>query len=298
MGSFLQLLVAGIALGAIYALVALGFVIIYRSSKVFNFAHGELLMVGAFLMVALTGAGLPWAVALVGAMVLTGLLGVGIERGILRPLIGRPVFITIILTIFIGLVLRIAATTIWGVGERGMPTPWDSSGAFRVGGVAVLFNRVGAIVATVLVLGAFYLLFTRSKVGVGMRATATDQEVALGLGIPVGRVFALSWFVAGALAALAGAFLGMFPRSVDLNLGFIALRAFPAIIIGGLESPLGAVLGGVALGVVELMAQGYVNPALGSFGINLHQVFPYLVMIAFLMIRPYGLFGTREVERV
>jgi branched-chain amino acid transport system permease protein len=296
--TFMQLLVAGLALGSIYALVALGFVVIYRSSAVFNFAHGEFLMIGAFLMITLVAAGVPWIGALAITMVATGLLGMAVERGVLRPMVGQPVFVTVILTIFIGLVLRIFAVAIWGVSERGMPTPWDTTGILNIAGARVTFNSLGAITAGAIVLTGFYFLFQRSKVGIGMRATASDQEVSLGLGIPVGKVFALSWFLAGALAALAGVFLGMFPRIVDINLGFIALRAFPAVLIGGLESPLGAVIGGLSLGVLELLAQGYVNPLLGTFGQNFHAVFPYVVMIAFLMVRPYGLFGTHEVERV
>lgn len=295
---FLQLLLAGLALGSIYALVALGFVVIYRSSAVFNFAHGEFLMIGAFLMITLVSVGIPWIGALAITMIVTGLVGMAVERGVLRPMVGQPVFVTVILTIFIGLVLRIITVAIWGVSERGMPTPWDTTGVLNISGARVTFNSLGAIAAGALVLAGFYWLFTRSKVGVGMRATASDQEVALGLGIPVGKVFALSWFLAGALAALAGVFLGMFPRVVDINIGFIALRAFPAVLIGGLESPLGAVIGGLSLGVLELLAQGYVNPLLGTFGQNFHAVFPYVVMIAFLMVRPYGLFGTHEVERV
>ncbi len=295
---FLQLLFAGLALGSIYALIALGFVVIYRSSQVFNFAHGEILMLGTFIMITLLAVGVPWLAALPVSMAVTGLVGVVIERGVLRPLVGRPVFVTIILTIFVGLVVRILVTAIWGVRARGMPSPWDNTGTTSIGGAVVTYNALGAMAVTALVLVGFWWLFQRSKIGVGMRATATDQEVALGLGIPVGRVFMISWFIAGALAALAGIFLGMYPRLVDVNIGFIALRAFPAVLIGGLESPLGAVIGGLSLGVLELLAQGYINPNLGAFGQNFHTVFPYVIMIAFLMVRPYGLFGQREVERV
>lgn len=295
---FLQLLFAGLALGSIYALIALGFVVIYRSSQVFNFAHGEILMLGTFIMITLLAVGVPWVAALPASMVVTGLVGVVIERGVLRPLVGRPVFVTIILTIFVGLVVRILVTAIWGVRARGMPSPWENTGTTRILGAVVTYNALGAMAVTAVVLVGFWWLFQRSKIGVGMRATATDQEVALGLGIPVGRVFMISWFIAGALAALAGIFLGMYPRLVDVNIGFIALRAFPAVLIGGLESPLGAVIGGLALGVLELLAQGYINPNLGAFGQNFHTVFPYVIMIAFLMVRPYGLFGQREVERV
>ena len=179
-----------------------------------------------------------------------------------------------------------------------MPSPWENTGTTRILGAVVTYNSLGVMAVTALVLVGFWWLFQRTKIGVGMRATATDQEVALGLGIPVGRVFMISWLIAGALAALAGIFLGMYPRLVDVNIGFIALRAFPAVLIGGLESPLGAVIGGLALGVLELLAQGYINPNLGAFGQNFHTVFPYVIMIAFLMVRPYGLFGQREVERV
>ena len=298
MQTFLQLLFSGLALGSIYALVALGFVVIYRSSQVFNFAHGEFVMLGAFLMISLVGSGVWWIVALLITMSVTGVVGMGVERTVLRPMIGRPVFVTVIVTIFVGAIMRVAINVIWGVGERGMPTPWDPTGVVELLGARVLFNSVAAILATAIVLIGFYLLFQRSRIGVGMRATASDQEVALGLGIPVGRVFGFSWFLAGSLAALAGVFLGMFPRIVDGNIWLIALVAFPAVLIGGLESPLGAVIGGFALGVVQLLAQGYINPLLGTFGNNFHQVFPYVVMIGFLMFRPYGLFGTHEVERV
>jgi branched-chain amino acid transport system permease protein len=296
--TFLQLLFSGIALGSIYALVALGFAVIYRSSQVFNFAHGEFLMFGAFLMVSLLRGGMWWFVALLLTMAATGLVGMGVERAVLRPMIGRPVFVTVILTIFVGALMRVAINLIWGSTERGMPTPWENTAVVEIVGARVLVSSLVAIGATGLVLFGFYVLFQRSRIGVGMRATASDQEAALGLGIPVGRVFALSWFMAGSLAALAGVFLGMFPRIVDGNIWLIALAAFPAVLIGGLESPLGAVIGGMVLGIVQLLAQGYVNPLLGEFGNNFHQVFPYVVMIGFLMVRPYGLFGASEVERV
>jgi branched-chain amino acid transport system permease protein len=295
---FLQLFVAGIALGAIYALVALGFVVIYRASQVFNFAHGEFLMFGAFLMVSLVQAGLPWIVALAATMAGTGLLGMGVERAVLRPMIGKPIFVTIILTIFIALVMRVAVIVIWGTTERGMPLAWDRGGIVRFAGAQATHTSLLTILAAVLALAAFYVMFQRSRIGVAMRATATDQEAALGMGIPVGRIFGSTWFIAGATAALAGIFLGMPPRFVDPNLGFIALRAFPAVILGGLQSPLGAVIGGLILGLLEVLSQGYVNPRLGAFGHNFHAVFPYIVMILVLMVRPYGLFGEKEVERV
>ncbi len=298
MASFLQLFVAGLALGAIYALVALGFVVIYRASQVFNFAHGEFLTLGAFSMVALTQIGLPWFVAFPLALVATGTVGAGIERVFLRPLVGRPVFVTIIVTIFVGFLMRVVMLLVFGPETEGMPTPWERLGAVEIAGASLLYNSIAAIAAAAVALAGFFVMIRYTRLGVAMRATSGDQEVALALGIPVGKIFGATWFLAGALAAIGGIFLGMFPRTVDPNLGHVALRAFPAVIVGGLESPLGAVVAGLALGVVEVLAQGYVNPLLGEFGHDFHTVFPYLIMIIFLVVRPYGLFGQEDVERV
>jgi branched-chain amino acid transport system permease protein len=298
MNTFIQLTTSGLALGAVYALIALGFVAIYKASKVFNFAHGDLLTLGAFLMVSLCQSGLHWALALPAAMLGTGLVGMGIERVVLRPLLGRPVFVTIILTIFVGYLLRIAIELIWGSNPYGMPTPWETTAAFDVGGVKLMLNALMAVLATAIALTAYFLLMRYSRIGVAMRAAASDQEAALTLGIPVGRTLGVTWMIAGMLAALAGIFLGMFPRQVEVNLAYVALAAFPAVLVGGLESALGAVIAGFALGVLQLWAQGYVNPLLGSFGHNFHTVFPYVIMILFLMVRPYGLFGEKEVKRV
>lgn len=298
MSSFLQLTFSGLALGAVYALVALGFVVIYRASEVFNFAQGELVTFGAFAMVVACDLGLPWPIALVVAMTATGLLGALIERVFLRPLVGRPVFVTIILTIFIGFILRTAFIVGFGTEPTRMPTPWETTADLQIGGASILYNSVGAILAGGLALAAFYAVMKYTKLGVAMRATANDQEVALSLGIPVGRIFGTAWFFAGALAAVGGIFLGTYPRSVDAHLGLVALRAFPAVIVGGLDSALGAVIAGLGLGVLEVWTQGYVNEHLGTFGENFHTVLPYLIMIVFLVIKPYGLFGSEEVERV
>jgi len=298
MTTFLQLLFSGLALGAVYALVALGFVVIYRSSQVFNFAQGEFLTVGAFTMLALHRIHLPWWIALLGTLVITGLVAAGVERVALRPLLGRPVFVTIIVTIFVGFLLRVAAILIWGSDPQGMPTPWETTGVVEVAGARILTNSLAAVIAGAFALAAFFLLIRYTRLGVAMRAAASDQETALALGIPVGRIFASTWFIAGALAALGGVFLGMFPRNVDANIGFVAYRAFPAVIVGGLDSAAGTVIAGLFLGVMEVLAQGYINQHLGDFGDNFHTVFPYLVMILFLVVRPYGLLGTRDVERV
>jgi branched-chain amino acid transport system permease protein len=252
---FIQLSASGLALGAVYALVALGFVIIYRSSQVFNFAHGEFLGVGAFSMVSLVAwlpswlGALTWPLALAGAMAVTGAVAAGVERAVVRPMIGRPVFVTIILTIFVAFLLRALVIIVWGTDMRGMPTPWDPVASVELLGASVFVNSLGAVVAGAATLAVFFALLKYSKLGIGMRATNNDQEVALALGIPVGRIFASTWFLAGAIAAVAGVFLVMYPKSLDANIGFVALKAFPAVIVGGLTSPVGTVIAGLLLGL-------------------------------------------------
>jgi len=298
MSTFLQLTFSGLALGAIYSLIALGFVVIYRASQVFNFAHGDLLTFGAYLMVAASAAGLPWGFALLVSLAGTGVLAAVMQHVVLRPLIGRPVFVTVIVTIFLGFLLRIAVLLIWGPDTHGLPTPWATDGAVKIGGATVLYNTFATLILGALALSTFFLLLRYSKIGVAMRAVSQDQEASLALGLPVGRILALTWGIAGAFAALGGIGLSMFPRAVEINLAYIALAAFPAVLVGGLESMMGAVVAGLLLGVLQVWAQGYVNPLLGAFGHNFHSVFPYVVMIVFLMVRPEGLFGQQRIKRV
>lgn len=294
MSDVLMLLVAGLSLGAMYALVALGFSVIYRASRVFNFAHGELLGVGAFSMTSLLDAGMPWPLALVVAMLLTGIVAMAIERTVVRPMIGRPVFVTIILTLFVALFVRAVMIVIWGVQPRAIASPF---GEGMAGGVP--YQTIAQIVLALAAMGVFFALFRYSKLGIGMRATSTDQEVALALGMPVGRILGATWLFAGMLAGLAGVFAAMkhamFGHEATL---IIAFRAFPAVIVGGLTSPVGTVIAGFMLGMLEIIAPVYLGPHLGAFGKNLQDVFPYILMILFLMVRPYGLLGTRDVERL
>jgi branched-chain amino acid transport system permease protein len=291
MSDVVMLTAAGLSLGAMYALVALGFAVIYRASRVFNFAHGELLGIGALSMASLLDAGLAWPAALALAMVLTGAVAVGIERAVIRPMIGRPVFVTIILTLLVALLLRAVAIVIWGVQPHAIANP--------LGDATIEDQALAQIALALAVMGGFFALLKYTRVGIGMRATSTDQEVALALGIPVGRVLASTWFLAGMLAGLAGVFAAMKHALFSHeSTEIIAFRAFPAVIVGGLTSPVGTVLAGFLLGLTEIFAPIYLGPSLGGFGKNLQNVFPYLVMIAFLMVRPYGLLGHRDVERL
>ena len=186
---------------------------------------------------------------------------------------------------------------IWGTGRRDLPTPWKATGTFTLFDAHILLNALACVIAGGIAVVLFFLMLKYTRLGIGMRAASTDQEAALSIGIPVGRVFGATWFIAGTYAALAGIFLAMFPNHANMELGYIALRAFPAVIVGGLESVAGAVIAGLLLGLTEILAQGYINDLLGDYGRNFHIVFPYIVMLLFLVFRPHGLFGRAEVKR-
>jgi branched-chain amino acid transport system permease protein len=295
MTQFFQLLFQGFSLGCIYALVALGFTVIYRASKVINFAQGSLLLVGAYLVsVFATGLNLPFAVAVLAAILLLAAGGVLFQTAVLRRVLGQPVFTLVMITIGLSIVIDAAVPAIFGDSARILGDPWGAS-SVRLGGVTLNWVRIWAIVCTAAILVLFFAFDRFSRYGLAMRATAADEEAAMAVGVPVARVYAFTWAIAGAVAVVGGLFLAGFPSAPNPSLGDVALRAFPAVILGGLDSPPGAVLGGIAIGIVEVLTSGY-SP--GWLGANFSDVAPYIVMIIVLLVRPYGLFGTRPVERV
>jgi branched-chain amino acid transport system permease protein len=295
MTAFLQLLFQGVALGCIYALVALGFTVVYRASNVINFAQGSLLLVGAYLVSVLaTGLNLPFALAVTGAIALLAAGGAVFQMTVLRRVLGQPAFVLVMITIGLSIVIDSAIPAIFGGNARILGDPWGAS-AVSVGGVTFNWVRIWTVLCTGLILALYFVFDRFSRYGLAMRATAADEEAAMAVGVPVRRVYALTWAIAGGVAAVGGLFLAGFPSSVNPSLGDVALRAFPAVILGGLDSPPGAVVGGIAIGIVEVMSSGYAPGWLGS---DFSAVAPYAVMILVLLIRPYGLFGTRPVERV
>ena len=298
MSDLLQLLAQGVALGAVYGLTALGFVIVYKATGVINFAHGELLLLGAYLVYAFHDqVGVPFVAAVPLAMASMAIVGWAIERGVLRRMVGRPTFAVVMITIGLAIVLRQTVTAIWGFDDLLLGDPWAAS-RVALGGLQVSAVSVASLAAAGLLFVAFLAFFRSSKAGIAMRATAIDQEAALAVGIPVRSVYAWSWMIAGATATVAGVFLAAFPATLHPGLGFVAFRAFPAAILGGLDSPGGALVGGLLVGVTELLVQVYQPQVAPWLGDNFHVAASYLLMIVVLIVRPYGLFGTREVERV
>jgi len=295
---FVQLVFQGCAVGAQYALVALGFVVIYRATRVINFAQGGLVMLGAYLAYNFHQTwGLPFAAAVAAAVAVTAGVGVAIEAAVLRRMVGQPTFAVLMITIGLLFVIEQVVTTVWGFDALNLGDPWGVR-ATKAGGVVLSVRDIWTIGLAAAVLGAFFAFFRYSSAGIAMRATAIDQEAALAQGISARRVFALSWAIAGGVAALAGVTAAAGAASLTPQVEFVALRAFPAMILGGLDSPGGAVAGGVIIGLTQVLTGGYQPQYAPWLGDGFNTVMPYVVMVVILLVRPYGLFGTPEVRRV
>jgi branched-chain amino acid transport system permease protein len=296
MTQFLSLLVNGFSLGAIYALIALGFVVIFKASEVVSFMHGSLLLLGAYLIVVMQDSLGFWGAAVVG-IATTGLVGLVIDRVLLTRLRGAPVISLAILTIGLDILLSTELTRRIGSDILNINHPWGGR-VVHLGSVGITLNRVIAMGVAAVLIGLFFLAFKYSSWGVAMRAAAEDGEAAALMGIRLGRVSALAWVVGAALAAVAGLFLVGSPTpGVTPAVASVALAAFPAAILGGLDSTGGALVGGLVIGISESLAEGYQNQLL-FLGRGFGAVVPYIVMIAVLLVRPSGLFGTRELTRV
>ncbi len=291
---YIQLGLNGLLIGVLYALIALGFVMIYKASDVINFAQGEFIMFAGYVMAAsLQHYGLPlWGAILVGLAVMV-VLGFLFEFAVLRYLVGRPVVAVIMATIGMAAFLRGMGPLLWGVRAMELPLPLSEEPYFAG---ELMFSPM-QIFSTVLSLGsigAMGWLFASSRFGVALRAMADDQLAALSMGIDVKRYFAISWALAGVVAVAGGLIWGSL-LGVDIQLALVGLKVFPVVILGGLDSILGAIVGGLIVGVAESLAAGFVDPLVGG---GTKDFTPYLLMILVLMVKPYGLFGKVTIERV
>ncbi len=293
---FLSLVLNGISLGAMYGLIALGFVIIFKSTEVVSFTQGSVLLLGAYSIVRFSALWGFWLGTLAG-IALTALVALIIERLIINPLRGAPVISLAIVTIGVDIILLTDLTRRIGSDILNVPHPWAGR-VFHIGQVGISLNRALAIVVALLLIGAFFAAFKFSPWGVAMRAAAEDGEAAALMGIPLGRVSMTTWIIAGALTAVAALFLVGAPTpGVSPAVYTVALSAFPAAILGGLDSTGGALVGGLLIGLSESLAAGYQSHLL-FLGRGFSAVVPYVVMIIILLVRPSGLFGTKELTRV
>ncbi len=297
MDKFLQLLVSGVALGSIYALVALGFVVVYKATGAFNFAQGGFVTLGTFLVYQYS---VDWELnfwlALLLATCSMAAVGAFLERVVMRRTVGKPAFAVVLVTLGLLLVIEQVVRSVWTAPGLILPAPWES-GRSVVGGVVLRHVDFWTIGSAGVLLVAFFLFFGLTRTGLGMRVAALDQEAAAAQGVSVGRSFSVSWAIAAAVAPVAGVMLTSRGGSaLSVNIGFIALAAFPAMILGGLDSTSGAVLGGILVGLAEIMTQGYLDDV-SWLGSNFEVVMPYLLMVLVLLWRPHGLLGTPQVER-
>jgi branched-chain amino acid transport system permease protein len=290
MPELIQLAVNGLANGAILALAALGFVVIYKATGAINFAQGQFLAIGAYLVyVGAETFGLPWPLAVLFAMVGGGLLGVGVERFVLRLLVGEQPIAVIMVTIGLAAFLQAVVQFIWGTTPLEFPR-FIPDGTITLVGATVPVDRIVAIAVAVAVLVIFSLFFQRSRSGIAMRAVADDQQAALVMGISVRRVFALSWALA-AVSAVVGGVLVANILGVSGDVATFGLAVFPVVILGGLDSIPGTIVGGAVIGLLITFTARY-------FGGGLQIVVPFVVIALVLLIRPYGLFGQARIERV
>ncbi|GGC47467.1 branched-chain amino acid ABC transporter permease [Chelatococcus reniformis] len=287
---FIQQTIGGIALGCVYGLIALGFVLIYKATEVVNFAQGELMMLGAFLSFTFIATlGLNYWLGFALAVVCMAVLGSTMERLVIRPILGYPQFSIVMATIGLGLVVRSLAGMLWGTDDLRIETPF-TGGVFKLGGLVIAADSLSIIVATLLLCAVLYWFFRYTKIGIAMQATSQNMLAAYYMGIPVKRIFSLIWAISAMVACIAGVLLAPITL-IHANIGFLGLKAFPAAVLGGFSSIPGALVGGIIIGVVETLS-GFYLPE------GFKDVAAYVVLLVALMVMPQGLFGSRALKKV
>jgi len=291
---YLELFLNGLMVGALYSLIALGFVLIYKASDAINFAQGEFVMFAGYVVAACIQIyGLPLWMAILAGVAAMIALGWLVEKLVLRHMIGRPVVAIIMATIGLAAFLRGLAPALWGIETKNIPLPIEDDPIFLGD---ILLNRI-ELMAGVIALAVFFIvgwIFTKSRTGIALRAIADDQQVSMAMGIDVRHYFAIAWSISG-VVALVGAVIWGNAIGVDVQLALVGLKVFPVVILGGLDSIVGAIVGGLIIGAVEALAAGFIDPYVGG---GTKDFTPYVLMILVLMVRPYGLFGKEDIERV
>jgi len=290
-----QLLVNGLIVGTLYGVVAMCFVLIYKSTQIVNFAQGEFLLVGAwFCYWLLTDFALPFYIGFPITLAFMMIFGILLQVVVLRPMIGKPIISVIMMTIGLAMFFQSLMSAIFGGYARSFPEVFATR-SVNILGLEVQSAYMMSLVVSLVVMVGFYYFFKYSRMGLAMRATAFDQQVAMSLGISVKQVFAMAWAISAMVSALAGVVVGMV-NGVSSALSFFGIKVFPAVILGGLDSIVGAIVGGIIIGVLENLAE-YCDSQFFQIG-NMYAIAPFYVLVIILMIKPYGLFGTKKVERI
>ena len=297
MSYFFQIVISGIVVGSIYALAALGLVLVYKSSRVANFAHGQIIAAGAFITYFLTvSMGMPIFFSFLASMIITFFLAMSVEKIFLRRLIGEPIISVIMVTIGLGSILDgLIYLTPFGSENFSFPAFLPQE-PLSLGGVSISWTQLVGVIITFILIGGLSWFFKKSTIGISMRAVSDDQFASMSVGISVPRVFGLAWALAGLSAAAAGCIIGNITGLNFDTLHAFGIIVFPVIILGGLDSILGAVVAGIIIGLIQQFSSGYLD---GNFGLKgTGDVMPYIILVVVLFFKPHGLFGIHEIERV
>ncbi len=288
----IQYIISGIAIGCIYGLVALGFVLIYKATEVINFAQGELMMLGAFIAYTLiTVCEFPYWAAFLVTLIIMGIVGTLLDRVIIRPLVGQPPFSIVMVTIGFGILARSIIGVIpgWGTDTYTIKTPFANK-LLKEAGLVVSWDYMSIIMLTLVLVLLFYFFFKYTRMGVAMQATSQNQLAAVYMGISVKKIFSLTWGISASVAAFAGILLAPI-TFIHLNMGYIGLKAFPAAVLGGFGSIPGAIVGGLIIGITESLSGAYLPE-------GWKDIAAWILLIAVLMVRPEGLFGLHKKKKV
>jgi branched-chain amino acid transport system permease protein len=290
-----QLIVNGVIVGTLYGVVAMCFVLIYKSTKVVNFAQGEFLLIGAWTCWAmLVKFELPFYVSFPLTLAFMVIFGILLQVVVLRPMIGEPIISVIMVTIGLSMFFQALVAWIFGGYTKAFPKVFDTE-SVNILGLQIESAYIMSMVISIIIMVGFYYFFKYSRLGLAMRATAFNQQIAQSLGISVKHVFAASWAISAVVSALAGVVIGMV-NGVSSALSFIGIKVFPVVILGGLDSIVGSIVGGLIIGVLENVAEFFDSQWL-HFG-NMYNIAPFYALVIILMIKPYGLFGTKDIERI
>ena len=290
-----QLIVNGLIVGLLYGVVGMCFVLVYKSTQIVNFAQGEFLLIGAWICWAvLIYLELPFIVGFLLTMVFMAVFGILLQMIVLRPMIGEPIISVIMVTIGLSIFFQALMKWIFGVSAQSFPKVFETE-SIQILGLNIEVAYLMSTVIALIIMVAFYLFFKYSKYGLAMRATAFDQQIAQSLGISVKQVFAMSWGIAATVSATAGVVIAMV-SGVSSSLSMMGIKVFPAVILGGLDSIVGAIVGGLIIGVLENVAEFFDSQYL-QIG-NMYDIAPFYVLLIILWFKPYGLFGTKDIERI
>jgi len=294
-----ETLIYGLVVGAVYGVVALGFVLIYKSSSVLNLAQGALLMLGGFICLQISqwlpGGIWFFILAVFFTLVIAALLGFAIERLALRPLIGEPLISVIMMTIGLNVLLGGIGYAIWESGNYPYPTDIIPIGVVSILGTAISYKYIFSLITALLCVLFFTLFFQFTRSGIAMRATADDQLAAQSLGISTSQIFRNAWAIGCITAAIGGIIIGFLIGLNSYNTPMLGLKVLPVVLLGGLDSIPGAIIGGLIIGVAENLAGAYLDPIVGG---GMRDLFPYILIMIILMVKPYGLFGWVRIERI